>query len=322
MPNPEFLQPNPTGKPPVPPVLASVDDFLDSQEIYTRLKRLPPELRARHLERITIMEEAEDADDIAIVAYLDGILEKRKEAMQESVVSDPSIQEYFGRHAEEIWKEIETDVFNDADSLLGRGQTARVMRYELDNPSEDFSAKFAVKYLVTPSEKTLSASGEHDLLMEVERIEQIERAEAMRADEVKHFRVPHPYFHHQRGELQCYGMELVDGLDLQQYVDGKGDEKTRSDIRAALHGINREALFREVDIFFSVMHTICLHGDMLKLGNLMVNREGRFYVIDFGQSVLANDIDEKSQESFGNLKEDEIRNTKLLLTQFLNALEA
>jgi serine/threonine protein kinase len=298
----------------VPPVHASVDDFLDNQELHTLLKRLPMQLLATHLDRIGEME-----DDEAI-AYIRGVHEKRREVMEESVVSDPSIRDYFGRHAKDIWKALDTEVFEDVHNMLGSGQTARVMRYEVNDLREDFSMPFAIKYLVTPTEKTLSASGEHDLLLEVERIEKIEQAEAEHAEEVPHLRVPHPYFHHQDGRIQCYGMELIDGADLLQVTEGTISEGMRRALQESLRGIDRDALYREVDVFFDAMHTVCLHGD-IKLANIMVSQDGHFYIIDFGQSILANDIDDKSRESFDNLKDDEKKHTKTLLAHFLNTLE-
>ena len=64
---------------------------------------------------------------------------------------------------------------------------------------------------------TLSASAEHDMLHEMERIQIIEEME--RNMSFKYFRVPHPYFHHQTEHIQCYGMELIDGANLQEILD-------------------------------------------------------------------------------------------------------
>lgn len=293
----------------------SVEDYADNEELFTLLQRLPAELRAMHLMRISGLDDAEATE------YLRTIHEKRSAATREAVVSDAGIRDYFSEHAEEVWEALETDVFTDTDNLLGFGQTARIKRFVLNDTGRGQEVPLAIKYLVTPTEKTLSASGEHDLILEVERMFKIEQAEAEHAHEVPHVRVPHPYFHYQRSKIQCYGMELIDGINLAEGISGDYEENVRSELRATLAGIDRQALLHEVDIFFDTMHGVCLHGD-IKPANLMVSREGKFYVIDFGQSVLANDIDDKAREAFDTLKDDEKVKAKLAITHFLNALES
>jgi RIO-like serine/threonine protein kinase len=68
------------------------------------------------------------------------------------------------------------------------------------------------------------------------------------------------------------------------------------------------------------MHTVCVHGDM-KAGNIMVTRDGRFYVIDFGQSMVETDINDKARDQFEVLKDDDRNLARLAVTQFLNVLE-
>lgn len=292
---------------------STVDDYADAPEIQKQLRLLPKELQERHLLHI---EDAKLSDEETL-AYLAAVHEKRDEALREEEVSDPSIREYFDAHKDEIHHALENEVLRDQGRLLGSGMTAVIKKFEIEDAGR--TVPFAIKYLVTPTEKTLSASGEHDLILEVERIEKIEQAERTHADETLHLRVPHPYFHYKHGRLQCYGMELVDGIDLQKFMDGSCTPELRDELRASLRDVSRETLAREVEVFFDVMHDVCLHGD-IKLANIMVNREGRFYIIDFGQSILANDVDEKAQENFRNLKEDEKYSAKKLIDLFLAEL--
>lgn len=293
--------------------LATFDDFADHEVLSTLLKRFPKELRDTHAGKIGDMSE-EDA-----IEYLESTLGKREEAVQESVVSDQTAETYFAGHEAEIWKDLETTVFTDTENFLGKGQTARIKRYDLKDKDSGKEIPLAIKYLLTPTEKTLSVSGEHDLILEVERIRDIERAEDQVAGKVPHLRVPHPYFYHKNRKIQCYGMELVDGINLEEGIEGKYDEGLQASLREKLSGIDREALFEEVEYFFDAMHTVCLHGDM-KPANMMISKEGRFYVIDFGQSVLMNDVPDKAQEALSVLKEDDKKNARAALTQFLNAL--
>lgn len=293
---------------------ATPDDFADSPELYQALRRLPADLQNMHATRMS------DMDDAEAHAYILNILERREEATRESEISDAETQERFAGLEDMIWRDLESHVLTDTDNFLGAGMTARIKRYEL--PAEEGRApqSIAVKYLLTPTEKTLSVSGEHDLIREVERVRAIESAEQKYAKGVSVIRVPHPYFYYKHRKTQCYGMELIDGANLEEGISGSMDSELREDLRTALSGISREALYAEVNEFLDAMHTVCLHGD-IKPANLMVSRDGHFYVIDFGQSVLATDIDEKSCDAFEVLKEDEKVNMRTALTHFLNALE-
>ncbi len=113
----------PSAESPIPS--ATADDFADAPELHAALKRLPEELQGVHATRMS------DMDDEDALAYITAIHEKRESAVRESVVSDEGIKAYFESHEEEIWKHLETDVFSDTDNFLGRGQTARIKRFEL-----------------------------------------------------------------------------------------------------------------------------------------------------------------------------------------------
>ncbi len=266
------------------------------------------------------MEEAANLRDDAAQVYLESILEKRDRAMREGHISDPILKEDFINQEEYLWKLLETKVFLDKNNTLGFGQTARVKRLSLDEEGFHSPLKsVAVKYLIHPTEKTLSASGEHDLIHEVERIEAIERSEDSLEVPVDILRVPHPYFHYQNGKIQCYGMEEIDGITLEKGISQSIDPGLKEELKEKFRVMNLETINAEVERFFSIMHETCLHGD-IKAANLMVSREGRFYVIDFGQSVLARDISDKEIEAFENLKDEEKRNVKILIRAFLDAL--
>lgn len=293
---------------------ASAEDFADSPELYGMLRRLPLELQGMHAGRMS------DMDDADALVYIQGVLEKRNMAVRESVVSDADVEPYFHDHQEEVWRHLETDVFTDTDNLLGYGQTARIKEFHIeDGDGEDLP--LAIKYLVTPTEKTLSVSGEHDLILEVERVRAIELAEKRHESKVPHIRVPHPYFYYKKGKTQCYGMELIDGVNLEQGISAAANEDVRAELRTALAGIDRQALMDELALFFTTMHEICIHGDV-KPANIMVTKEGLFYVIDFGQSTLTNDIGDKDRDAFEVLKSDDIENAQRSVRQFLDALEA
>jgi tRNA A-37 threonylcarbamoyl transferase component Bud32 len=293
--------------------LASIDDFSDMPQIQSMLRRLPRELQGMHATKIIDMSE-EDA-----FAYLLNISEKRETATRDSQVSDRELAPYFKEHEAEILKDLETRVLQDPNNFLGAGQTARIKKYQISDRRTGTVVPMAIKYLLTPTAKTLSVSGEHDLLMEVERVRAIEEAELSLYEKELRIKVPHPYFYHKHEKIQCYGMELINGVNLEEAITGKWNPELCEKIRAAFAGVDRNEIALEVDAFFDAMHSICLHGD-IKPANLMVSDTGQLYVIDFGQSVLTNDVPEKAREAFETLKEDEKEGTKRAINLMLNAL--
>ncbi len=298
---------------PKPPAEEAYDleDFRDNETLYKLLSRLPKNLRDEHMTRIGHLstDKAE--------GYLYALHERRDAALRESGVSDEGLKPFFEAHKEEIWEALETRVFNGTENHVGAGTTARIKRLdfsEFGGEGSEAAPKVAVKFLVSPNEKTLSASGEHDMILEVEKFQAIERAEILANGADLRVRVPHPYFYYQKGKFQCYGMEEIDGINLEQGREGRYDAALGDDMRTSLKDIDRDAL--------TVLHRAgLLHGD-IKPRNLMMSREGILYVIDLGQSLLATHVNESSVESFENLKDAEKRNTKDAVRFFLTKLFA
>jgi serine/threonine protein kinase len=286
---------------------ATLEDFKDTPEIYNLLSKLPLEIQPRHIAHM------ESLGDEMAVEYLKNVIEKRESAITEIYINEPSIKDYFLAHKLEIGKALETDIFSSPENLIGAGSTARIKGYQIQE------LPLAIKYLVSPNAKTLTVSGEHDLISEVERIEQIEQVENLHGRSNPLIKVPHPYFYYRHGKTQCYGMEQIDGVNLWT-EDNNHTTEEREEFRNIFQNLNRDALMSEIDDFLDTMHEICIHGD-LKPKNMMVSRKGVFYFIDFGQSVLASGIDEKSGPAFENIKEEEKRQAKMIVTKFLNSLE-
>lgn len=296
-----------------PPELS---DYLDHKELHLLLSRLPAELRTEHLVRIQHLEDNE------ATGYLYALHEKRGNALRESQVSDESIQPYFTEHSKEIWSALESHVFTDVDNHIGAGTTARIKRFDLSEvagPNDRPMPSVAVKYLVTPTEKTLSVSGEHDLILELEQLQQIELAELEANGPDTRIRVPHPYFFYRKGKIQCYAMELIDGINLEQGRSNTYSQEVRDELREAFRGVDRKELFAQLNDFFDTMHSFCVHGDV-KPRNLMASRDGHIYVIDFGQSLLANRVTEKSADAFGEIKDMEKKQAEGAVRFFLDAL--
>lgn len=294
-----------------------VEDYQDNVILYRLISRLPKELRTEHLRRIEHLSDDEASD------YLHALHEKRDAALRDSVVSDAELAPYFKEHEAEIWKALETEVFTDLNREIGRGSTAKIQRFDIGaiGRGETTIEEVAVKYIVTPHADTISAEAEHDLILEVEQLRKLEIAERNALGKDALIRVPHPYFYYEKGKVQCYAMELIDGVNLERGIASDYSPELKADLRASLASLDEEALMREVDTFFDTMHGLCLHGDM-KPANMMVSRDGTFYVIDFGQPKLLTKVEERHFETLQDFKVAEKRIARSSIRSFLTALNA
>jgi serine/threonine protein kinase len=288
----------------------SVDDHADT-DYFILLKRLPEALAVRHVAHI----EMRGLNEVESTEYLEEILEKRSEALTETVISDENFLDKIRYQKESILEQIETDVFTNTENFLGSGMTAQVKFFEISDEHTNEKLPVAVKYLLTPTKMTLSASNEHDMLVEVGRIQTIESLEE--GAHLSFVKVPHPYFHHQNRKIQCYGMELVDGFDLSHELKDMKNSADKTILIEKLSSLDTSKVEEEMDIFFTRMHEYCIHGDM-KPANMMVNKDGMFYIIDFGQSRLVSDIPDKAQDQLYTLREDEIRIAKSCVRKIIS----
>lgn len=291
-----------------------VQDALEEMdsELLPYFRRLPKELWARHYQALEKMAD-EVGEDTSIAdqrkSYMALVLEGREKAIVEFSVSDKQLQKVWKEDAstQEYLSTMLREVFLEQGNFLGAGRTARVKRATV----EGIDYPIAIKYLLTPTKQTLSINAEHDMLLEVETITRIEEAENRRGVGSR-IGVPHPYFFYKRGGVQCYGMDEVVGIDLDGVHKGVTAKIGLQDV--ALNALRtryaseeaRQALYQEVDDFVTAMHEVCLHGD-IKDKNLMIDAEGKFHLIDFGQSVNMNKEDEKTRDQFENLKDEERR---------------
>ena len=279
------------------------------EELLALFKRIPKELWVRHFN--SIEQIAAEAEDPSVgneqgKRYMEIIIEAREKAIVEYSISDAQLQKLWPEGPELSAKlvTILQKAFQSPENL-GFGQTARVKRLDV----EGIENSLAVKYLLTPTSKTLTIDAEHDMLEEVERITKIEEAEGRRGIGSR-IRVPHPYFYFKRGKLQCYGMQEVQGVTFETLLHEKSTNIDEQD--AILEAVrNRYAskesqaeLFKEVDAFIEAMHEVCLHGD-LKAKNLMIDTDGTIYLIDFGQSIATGVMTEETSSQFTDLSEQE-----------------
>ncbi len=317
---------------PSPRIEKSIDtseiaDWLETEadEVQALFKKIPRPLWKRHYEKIAErLAAAPESDPISQVRskveYLSRIVDARKAGLEEFKSEDVNFKELISdpRLGERLQGLLESP-----DDMLGAGMTAQVKRLSLAEKD------VAVKYLLTPTEKTLSAEGEHDMLWEVETVTHIEEEER-RAGVGQRIRVPHPYFFYKNEKLQCYGMEEVKGRNIEQLARGGASSMSEEGARpeAIWNALRRkyadpkeqEALFEELDRFATAMHAVCIHGD-IKLANMMVNEDGTIFLIDFGQSIDANSMSDKTREQFDELQALERSQLKHCVRSLLAGIE-
>lgn len=290
-----------------------IADYKDAP-YYGHLLKLPPQLHAVHLRKI----EREELSDVDATAYLEGVLNQREVATTETSFNDADYETLLKKHPE-LMANLDKSFYDDPYNQIGSGTTARikVLNVTLDDGHQ---SQLAIKYVVSPNEKTLSASGEHEVLREVELLMSLERLEKEQRVDTDVIRVPHPVFHHKTKRIQCYGMERVQGVNLLEIIDRDDkftDELRESIINSPLAKRTRKEIFAEVDKLYAAIHSYCLHGD-IKPKNIMVDENGTFFIIDFGQAVMNTDVpNEKAMDQIENLRDDEIAHTKIAISQIL-----
>lgn len=285
----------------------------ESEIFYPWLRKLPRELAFRSLGHI----DQQQLSDEEASEYLRNLLTERESATTETTISDEQFLEKIKDNLDDIINQINSHVYESRDNFLGSGMTAKVKLFTIEE--QEHLLHVAVKYLETPTPKTLSASAEHDMIIEVERIKAIEELE--KNADLQHISVPHPLFHHQDSAVECYGMQFIDGYDLSFDLNRLPQNDHSEKILQSLAQLDLTEIYEEIERFFRRMHEYCLHGD-IKPANIMFDSNGRFYIIDFGQSVLATDIPDKAQDQLYTLREDEVKVSKECITHIVRQAQA
>jgi hypothetical protein len=275
-------------------------------ELLKYIQLLPPELQSRHFQKLEAIKrryqgERDEAVAEQRINYILGILEAREQAIEEFEIGEPALRDRVSSlpNEREFGNQLRETLLSQGN-FLGAGITARVKSMRV----EGFDKPIAVKYLLTPTAKTLSAQGEYDMNRELTTMIQIEDAE-VRLGAGEHIRIPHPFFYYKRGKFQCYGMSQVNGFHLEEVLQG-ASRSTHSVVEALRARFAsdeaRKQLQAEVDLFMRAVHEVCLHGD-IKLKNIMVDEQGMLYLIDFGQSVAVDTMLEETRDQFENIQD-------------------
>jgi tRNA A-37 threonylcarbamoyl transferase component Bud32 len=226
-------------------------------ELEVLFSKLPEELRARWKER------TDELNVDAAIQFVREVIKNRNEAKEKIFtevhdIENPELKE----EVRSIISHIE-NTFGNHDHFLGSGTIARVY-------SMPYAPHVCVKYIL---EDMLAKHG-NTMRQEVEYMTE------MRNFLVAGIRIPKVYFKHTL-DLSCFGMERIDGMSLDQIIANPHD----CDFLEKIKEQDMTEVIGKMKKFIETMHKDMklVHRDLLER-NIMVDREGNWYVIDFGKA--------------------------------------
>jgi len=231
------------------------------RDFYQRLASLPHEIAERWREEYENLPEI--TDDFFI--RFDQFCIFRNQAMDSSLELDEEISDEIRLEIEGV-KKVVRETFGDPQHFLGNGYTAEV--YELP-----VAPHLCVKYIHNQEayNENNHIRVEHNFLAELRKFT------------VEGVRSPLPYFvriHPSEGH--SYGMEKINGKNLSQILERQSDN---IELIAMLKTLDRETVKKNLLAYVTSLHDTCkiTHGDLFQR-NIMVDEEGKFYIIDFGKA--------------------------------------
>jgi len=240
----------------------NVIDLLE-RDFQQKLKQLPPELAKRW------QDDFEDLPEVTPEFFnkfaqfytdrknaFDGVIEIREETSPEILEEIRTVQGMI------------RNTFGDPHHFLGNGYTAEV--YELP-----VAPHLCVKYI-----KDQAAYNENNHIRK-----EFEFLVTVREYREGGIRTPLPYFvriHPSEGH--SYGMERIDGKSLAQILERPAENKELIELSKKMDPKDIE---RRLLTYVEGMHTRfnISHGDIF-LRNIMLDKEGNFYIIDFGKAEI------------------------------------
>lgn len=254
---------------------AALENENKEKELAFLLAKLPAELRGQW-ER-----KADELDLDGAITLIKSVIAARHE-VKEKIFTDienienPELKE----EVRSVVHAIE-NTFGDANFFVGNGSVAEV--YHMP-----YAPHVCVKYLVHPD-----IAREHGNNFRDEK----GYLEDMHRYMVEGVRVPDVYFYHMSDFGTCFGMENIDGLSLDRIIE----KPETVDFLDVIRSQKQEEVVGRIGKFITSMHRDrkIVHRD-LSPRNIMIDREGNWFIIDFGRAKRieigddSTDISEKT----------------------------
>lgn len=245
--------------------LSDIDAYnLKQEAFYKELEDLPEDAANSMREKFDSL-----ADDEEINTFLEEfdayILNRKKTLAMQSIEIHPDTDPAIWEEILEVHESIKR-TFGDSNFFINNGATAEVYILPV-------APHLCVKY-ITDQEKY---NENNHMRVEYGFLDQLHNFE------VDGIRAPHPYFlriHPSEGH--SYGMERIDGESLSLIL-----EKPEKNIELIemVRKLNREQVGDALISYIKAMHKKfnITHRDLAKR-NVMVDKQGNFYIIDFGKA--------------------------------------
>jgi tRNA A-37 threonylcarbamoyl transferase component Bud32 len=244
-----------------------------SKRIENLLEKIPKEIRPRW------EKEIEDKDYKKAVSILEKVIQSRARILGEGEAEDMNrerspLENEIEKAAEEIFQ------LNEKSNveLLGRGKHAKVVSY---------LEKVCIKFLFSRPEEMLqrkAMKSESNYLNKMYKFS------------VDGVRAPKIYTRGLRKPPFYIAMETIQGKSLKAIIENK---EASADFISLIKRQNMEEVILRIEGFLKQMHIQkeITHNDIHE-GNIMIDKNGDWYVIDFGsaEEILLDDTTESKKE--------------------------
>lgn len=264
----------------------------NEQEVDFLLESFPEDLRGFWESKI----DGKSSDEA--VSILRRGLEDREIANSgfeiSSKIKNPELRENIRQTALQILKRNHSEEF-----FLGEGDYAKVWKMP-------FSGKLCVKHLLEPEDEQ-TENNKNLMTNEVLCLE------SMDGFSVSGVRTPYAYFRGLNKPPYYLGMETIEGLSFKDIKDNP--EKAEEFIKY-FKPENKYDMILRLKSFLTQMHEQkrVTHRD-IHPGNIMIDRDGNLYIIDFGKALVM-----EIGESYEDEKNDDLDSVVVSTNQVFEAV--
>lgn len=257
------------------------------EELETLLKQLPKELSERWRNEVDEIDSLDEAISIVRHVVLERNNVKEKIFTKVMEIKDLVVKE----EVRCVLKNIES-TFGNSDYFIGEGTVGKVYRMP-------YAPHVCVKYI---TDDNMFEKHGNTMRQEVDYLIDLDKFC------VEGIRTPQVLFRYVSDSVVSFGMNTIDGLSLDKIIS----DRNSCDFLEVIQKQDMNTVIKNMKSFIAKLHNDMkiVHRD-LATRNIMIDREGNWYVIDFGKAKkieLGDYSTEISQESDFATAESSIRN--------------